>query len=340
MCAKMAGNDKGKSIAECHGNDDTVDAVVAGTVVENVVLDAAAPCNIMPFHTMEALGLKPTQPTTRLLCLPADIDLGSASLAGLIDGIPVDIGPVRVLSTFQILRMQGNNSYPLLLGAPYMIAAEDFLVQTAATLSIEGLVVKHGKAVRFPFSQQQKREKRRALQCHSIKMHDTGDVQGADLPQPSAGPGIVSNSPEQRKGLGYNPIEIEDADHVQIAGLPQPSAGPGIVFKSPEQRRGSQDYPIEISDTVDVEVDDLPQPSACPGFASVSPEQHMGSQYNPIEILDTVDVEGDDLAQPSAGPSIVSDSLHHSAAFIESGKEKNQSTMQMLGKAYKLQIQS
>ena len=37
----MAGNDKDKGIAECYGNDDTVDAVVAGTVVENVVLDAA-----------------------------------------------------------------------------------------------------------------------------------------------------------------------------------------------------------------------------------------------------------------------------------------------------------
>ena len=58
----------------------------------------------------------------------------------------------------------------------------------------------------------------------------------------------------------------------------------------------------------------------------------MGSQYNPIEILDIVDVEGDDLAQPSLDPSIVSDSLDHSAAFIEYGKEKNQSTMQMLGK--------
>ena len=85
----------------------------------------------------------------------------------------------------------------LLLGAPYMIAVEYFPVQAVATLSIEGLVVKHGKVVRFPFSQQQKREKHRALQCHPIKMHDTGNVQGADLPQPLAGPGIVSNPPEQ-----------------------------------------------------------------------------------------------------------------------------------------------
>ena len=53
----MARNDKGKGIAECYGNYDTVDAVVAGMVVENVVLDSAAPCNIMPFHTMMMLIL-------------------------------------------------------------------------------------------------------------------------------------------------------------------------------------------------------------------------------------------------------------------------------------------
>ena len=62
--------------------------------MENVVLDAVAPCNIMPFHTMEALGLKPTQ-STRLLFLPNDIDLGIESPTGLIDDIPIDIGLVR-----------------------------------------------------------------------------------------------------------------------------------------------------------------------------------------------------------------------------------------------------
>lgn len=306
LCAKMARNDKGKGIAECYGNYDTVDAVVAGTVVENVVLDSAAPCNIMPFHTMEALGLKPTHPTTRFLFLPTDIDLESAIPAGLIDGVSVDIGPVRVLSTFQILRMQVNNSYPLLLGAPYMIAVEYFPVQAVATLSIEGLVVKHGKVVRFPFSQQQKREKRRALQCHPIKMHDTGDVQGVDLPQPSAGPGILSNSSEQRKGIEYNPIGIEDTGNVQVSDLPQLLAGLGIVSNSPEQRKVLEYNPIDLEDTDRVQVAVLPQPSEGPGIVFKSPEQRSGSQDYPIEISDTVDVEGDDLPQASAGPSFVS----------------------------------
>lgn len=49
----------------------------------------------------------------------------------------------------QILKIQNNNSYPLLLGAPYMIAVEDLSVRAAATLSLEGLAVKDGKVFRF-----------------------------------------------------------------------------------------------------------------------------------------------------------------------------------------------
>jgi len=256
----------------------------------------------MPVHTMEALGLKPTSPTTRLIFWPTDIDLDNSNLAGLIEDIPVDIGSVRVLSTFQILRMQDNNSYPLLLGAPYMNAVEDFSVQTAATLSLEGLVVKDGKVARFAFSQQQ-REKRRASQWHPIGIQATGD----DLPQPSAGPGIVSNSPEPLRGVRFQPIEIEDIVDDQGVDSPRPSAGPSIVCKSSEKRRGLQEYPIVITDTSDAEGDDSPPLSAGGGFVSNSPDQRRGSLYNPIQILDTMDVEGDDLPQPSAGPCIVID---------------------------------
>lgn len=293
MYAIMPENGKGKGIAEYYGNADTVDAVVAGRIVHDVVLNSAILCNIMPFHTMEALNLKPTIFTSRLLVPSTGIDLGSADPAGLIENVPVDIGPVRVLSTFQILRMHDKNSYPLLLGAPYMTAVENFRVQAAATLSIEGLIVKNGKVIRLPFSQQRRREKRR--------------------------------------GVRFQPVEIKVTVSDQGAELPQPSADPIIVSSSSEHRRGSQEYPIVIPDTDDLEGDDLTVLSAGRGFLLNSPEQRRGSQYIPNQIPDTVDIEGDDLPQPSADSCVVSGSLDQSA---------NQSTMQMLGKAYKLQAQS
>lgn len=290
MYAKMPENGKGKAIAQYFGNADTVDAVVAGRVVKDVVLNSAILCNIMPFHIMELLNLKPTIFTARLMVPSTGIDLGSADPAGLIENVPVDIGPVRVLSTFQILRMHNKNSCPLLLGAPYMMAVENFRVQAAATLSIEGLVVKNGKVIRLPFSQQRRREKRRVGR--------------------------------------FQPIEIRVTVSDQGAGLPQPSADLSIVSNSSDQCRGSQEYPIAIPETDDLEGDDLKLLPAGRGFALNSPEQRRGSQYNPIQIPDTVYIEGDDLPQPSADSCIVSDSLDQSA---------DQSTMQMLGKAHKLQ---
>jgi len=103
--AKMAEYGNGKGSANENGKSKskgTMNVVVAGKAVNGALLNAALPSNVMSSHTMKALGLKPTSPST----------------PGRIRDIPV-VGTVRVLSTFRIWGLR-EDYYPLLLGAPYM----------------------------------------------------------------------------------------------------------------------------------------------------------------------------------------------------------------------------
>jgi len=103
----------------------TVDVVIAGRVVLDAIIGSAAAVNIMPSHTMETLGLQPTGPSTHSLIFPG----GSESIpAGVIKDIPVDVGRVRILTTFHVLPMlKQENSYSLLLGIPWMRAARPII---------------------------------------------------------------------------------------------------------------------------------------------------------------------------------------------------------------------
>jgi len=100
----------------------TVDVVIAGNVVCDAIMGCAAQASIMPYHVMESLGLKPSRPSAHSLCFPGDSETVPE---GVIEDVPVDVGRVRILTTFHVLRMRNpKNSYTLLLGMPWLKAAK------------------------------------------------------------------------------------------------------------------------------------------------------------------------------------------------------------------------
>lgn len=99
----------------------TVDVVIAGNVVRDAIMGSASTVNIMPYHTMKALRLQPTGPSTHSLLIPGG---GESIPAGVIEDVPVDVGRVRILTTFHVLPMPDpKRSYSLLLGMPWLSAA-------------------------------------------------------------------------------------------------------------------------------------------------------------------------------------------------------------------------
>jgi len=97
----------------------TVDVVIAGNVVCDAIIGSAAQVNIMPDHTMKALNLKPTGPSSHSLLFPGGD--GESIPIGVIKDIPVDVGRVRILTTFHVLSTRGpKHSYSLILGLPWM----------------------------------------------------------------------------------------------------------------------------------------------------------------------------------------------------------------------------
>jgi hypothetical protein len=58
---KGSANENGKSKSK-----GTMNVVVAGKAVNGALLNAALPSNVMSSHTMKALGLKPTSPSSQV----------------------------------------------------------------------------------------------------------------------------------------------------------------------------------------------------------------------------------------------------------------------------------
>lgn len=94
-----------------------MDVVIAGNVY-NAIMGCAAQVIIMPCHVMESLGLQPTRSSIHYLRFPGDYE---RIPEGLIEDVPVDVGWVRIVTTFHVLRMPDpNDSYNLLLGIPWL----------------------------------------------------------------------------------------------------------------------------------------------------------------------------------------------------------------------------
>ena len=69
--------------------------------MHDAIINGAAQVNIMVFHAMESLNLTPTGPSTHSV-----IHDGSDTIPeSVINGVPVDVGRVQILTTFHVLRL-------------------------------------------------------------------------------------------------------------------------------------------------------------------------------------------------------------------------------------------
>lgn len=96
----------------------TVDVVIAGNVVCDAIMGCLAQVSIMPFHVMESLALKPTRQSTHALRFPGDYERIPEAM---IENIPVDVGRVRIVTTFHVFNLPDpKDSYNSLLGIPWL----------------------------------------------------------------------------------------------------------------------------------------------------------------------------------------------------------------------------
>ncbi|KAG0572008.1 hypothetical protein KC19_VG061300 [Ceratodon purpureus] len=98
-----------------------IEATIVDKVLPRVLVDGGSGVNIMSLRTMEQLGLEMTGPS------PIVINMANQAREaplGQISGCKVSTGGEEYTLTFQVIRMHSNrNSFPLLLGRPWLRAA-------------------------------------------------------------------------------------------------------------------------------------------------------------------------------------------------------------------------
>lgn len=98
-----------------------VEATIVDKVFPRVLVDGGSGVNIMSLHTMEQLGLQVTEPSPYVINMANQTP--KAPL-GQIRGCKMSTGGEVYTMTFQVLRMHtSKNSFPLLLGRPWLRAA-------------------------------------------------------------------------------------------------------------------------------------------------------------------------------------------------------------------------
>ena len=95
-----------------------IEVEIVDKVIPNVLIDGGSGLNIMPFHTMEKLGLSLTGPSPFVLNMA---DQSPAKPVGQIKDCRMITGGVEYLVTFHVIKMfASKEAFPLLLGRPWL----------------------------------------------------------------------------------------------------------------------------------------------------------------------------------------------------------------------------
>lgn len=98
-----------------------IEATIVDKILPRVLVDGGSGVNIMPLRTMEQLGLEFTGPSHMVINMA---NQAREAPLGQIRGCKVSTGGEVYTLTFQVIRMHSNrNSFPLLLGRPWLRAA-------------------------------------------------------------------------------------------------------------------------------------------------------------------------------------------------------------------------
>ena len=95
-----------------------IEAMIVDKVIPNVLVDGGSGINILPFQTMEKLGLSLTGPSPFVINMAnqcPEVPLGE------ITNCRIQTGGEEYVVTFHVIRMQSlKDSYPMLLGRPWL----------------------------------------------------------------------------------------------------------------------------------------------------------------------------------------------------------------------------
>lgn len=98
-----------------------IEATIVDKILPKVLVDGGSGLNIMPLRTMEQLGLEITEPSPYVINMANQMP---EAPIGQISGCKMSTGGEEYTVTFQVIRMHSNkNSFPLLLGRPWLRAA-------------------------------------------------------------------------------------------------------------------------------------------------------------------------------------------------------------------------